>query len=62
MWRSFVQPSKVINGVHDMFSTNNMLVANMIALRETLPFIDFIDMNCEEFQDDEDPTYQWTEL
>ncbi len=26
-----------------------------------LPCIDFIDMNCEEFQDDKDPTYQWTE-
>lgn len=61
LWRSFVQPSKVINGVHDMFPTNNMLVANMIALRETFPCIDFIDMNCEEYLDDKDPTYQWTE-
>lgn len=59
MWKSFVQPTPVINGVHDMFPTNNMLVENMLALRETFSFIDFIDLDCEEFDWIVDPTYDW---
>lgn len=59
MWRWFVQPTPVINLVHDMFPRNNMLVRNMLILRSQFNFVDFIALDCQEFISKDDPTYDW---
>jgi hypothetical protein len=40
---------------------NNVLYENFAKLKELFPFVDFIDLDCEEFESGYYPDYQWIE-
>jgi hypothetical protein len=54
IWGNFV-----VNG---SIGTDTALYRNFVALRKTLPFLEFIDFDCEEFDSSYYPDYQWNEV
>jgi hypothetical protein len=53
IWGKFV-----VNG---SIGSDTALYQNFVTLKKALPFVDFIDIDCEEFGSDTYPDYSWTE-